>query len=136
MPIWKRIVEFFWPRRGAPRTFHLDEGLVRSLDDLAQREQRRPDELAVSLLEEALMERGASDLRMQRWRDLTPREQQVAALICLNYTTGQIAARLAISPETVKSHAHNALYKLGVRNRQELRRALARWDFSDWDDAA
>jgi len=133
MPFWKRIVDLFWPQRGARRTFQLDEGLVRSLDDLAQREQRPPDEVAVSLLEEALLERGAADRHMQRWRELTPREQQVAAFICLNYTTREIAARLTISPETVKSHAHNALFKLGVHNRQELRRALARWDFSGWD---
>jgi DNA-binding CsgD family transcriptional regulator len=69
---------------------------------------------------------------MARWYSLSPREQQVAALICLNYTSRQIAARLRISPETVKTHTRNLLSKFDLRTRVELRELLADWDFSAW----
>ena len=68
----------------------------------------------------------------KRWQTLTPREQQVAALVCLNHTSRQIAALLVISPETVKTHVGNLLRKFGLPTRQELRQALAGWDFSEW----
>ncbi len=74
-----------------------------------------------------------ADEALECWKRLTQREQQVAALICLGYTSSEIAARLMISPETVKTHARNTLYKFNVTNRQELRYALSNWDFSGWD---
>ena len=68
----------------------------------------------------------------QRWRSLTPREQQVAALVCLNLTGRQVAAKLFISPETVKTHVRSILRKFDLGSRQELRQVLAGWDFSAW----
>ena len=47
------------------------------------------------------------------FQTLSPRERQVTALICQGYTNRQIACRLTISPETVKSHASSILHKLG-----------------------
>ncbi len=57
----------------------------------------------------------------------------MAALLCLNYTNRQVAARLGLSPETVKTHTRNLLAKFQLRTRAELRRALADWDFSAWE---
>ena len=68
----------------------------------------------------------------EKWQALTEREQQVAALICLQYRTNQIAARLQIAPETVRSHVHNILNKMKLPNRIALRQSLADWDFSSW----
>ena len=79
------------------------------------------------------MKRRRAEISLSRWRMLSPREQQVAALICLNYTGRQIAARLKISPETVKTHTRNLLNKFGLRTRTELRQVLADWDFSAWE---
>ena len=110
----------------------LDEELLRSLRDLAQREQRAPDEVIASLLNQALQERQLLAQYWERWQSLTPREQQVAALVCLNLTGRQVAARLVVSPETVKTHMRNVLRKFGLRSRSELRQALAGWDFKDW----
>jgi DNA-binding CsgD family transcriptional regulator len=57
----------------------------------------------------------------------------VTALTCLGYTNRQIAARLVLSPETVKTHLRNVLRKFDLPTKAELRRALADWDFGDWD---
>jgi DNA-binding CsgD family transcriptional regulator len=53
--------------------------------------------------------------------------------VCLNYTTRQVAMRLGIAPDTVKTHVRNVLAKFDARSRQELRRLLAGWDFSAWE---
>lgn len=110
-----------------------DASLLRSLRDLAAQEQRPADEVINSLLNQALQERQLAEEHWKRWQRLTPREQEVAALVCLNHTSRQIAAALVISPETVKTHVGNLLRKLDLSTRQELRQALAGWDFSEWE---
>jgi DNA-binding CsgD family transcriptional regulator len=114
------------------RSFQFDEGLVESLQDLAEREQRSPSEMAASLLSEALSERQTLEMHFQQWHSLSRREQEITALISLNYTNRQIAAELNISPETVKSHMRNILYKFSAHSKQELRQTLSQWDFSAW----
>jgi len=56
----------------------------------------------------------------------------VAALACLNFTNRQIAARLSISPQTVKSHMRNLLLRFELHSKVELRQVLSDWDFSEW----
>jgi two-component system, NarL family, response regulator LiaR len=51
--------------------------------------------------------------------DLTERERAVLALMVEGLNNIQIAARLTISPSTVKSHVSNILSKLGVTSRTE-----------------
>lgn len=48
---------------------------------------------------------------------LTPREQEVASLVCEGLSNKEIAIDLRIGPATVKNHVHNILDKLGVRRR-------------------
>jgi LuxR family maltose regulon positive regulatory protein len=48
---------------------------------------------------------------------LTPREQEVLALLGRHLTNKDIAAELVISPDTVKSHTLNIYRKLDVRTR-------------------
>ena len=57
----------------------------------------------------------------------------MGALVCLGYTNRQIAARLVISVETVKSHIRNILYKFNLHSKRELGLLLGDWDFSAWD---
>ena len=61
------------------------------------------------------------------------REQQVIAMMCQNRTNQEIAGRLCISQETVKTHIRHGAQKLGLHNKMELRRALIGWDFSAWE---
>jgi NarL family two-component system response regulator LiaR len=51
--------------------------------------------------------------------DLTERERAVLALMVEGLNNTQIAARLTVSPSTVKSHVSNILSKLGVSSRTE-----------------
>jgi NarL family two-component system response regulator LiaR len=51
--------------------------------------------------------------------DLTERELEVLALMVEGLNNTQIAARLTVSPSTVKSHVSNILAKLGVASRTE-----------------
>jgi NarL family two-component system response regulator LiaR len=51
--------------------------------------------------------------------DLTEREREVLTLMIEGLNNTQIAARLTISPSTVKSHVSNILSKLGVASRTE-----------------
>lgn len=48
---------------------------------------------------------------------LTQREREVITLVASGLQSGDIAERLFLSPETVKSHVHNALTKLGAHTR-------------------
>jgi NarL family two-component system response regulator LiaR len=51
--------------------------------------------------------------------DLTDREREVLTLMIDGLNNTQIAARLTVSPSTVKSHVSNILAKLGVASRTE-----------------
>jgi two-component system response regulator NreC len=121
--------------RAGPSVFSFDEELVGALAAMAEREQRTEQEVAAELLALAIAQRDAAEAQLMRWRALTPREQQVVALVCLNYTNEQIANRLVISPETVKTHIRNVLWKLNLASKVELRQLLADWDFSAYQDA-
>jgi len=134
--IFQRLIQDLGLRRGAlQRSYELEADLLQSLQDLAERERRSRDDLTAELLTYALNQRAIDDENMRRWQGLTQREQQVAALTCLNFTNRQIAAHLVISPETVKTHVRNVLNKFGLHSKAELRKLLKNWDFSDWLDA-
>jgi two-component system response regulator NreC len=132
MTIWQRIRRVLGYGHSPRLTFHADEDLLQSLQTIAAREQRRTGEVAFDLLSSALAQRQIDDGLVARWRFLSPREQQVAALTCLNFTNRQIAARLMVTPETAKTHVRNVLRKFDLHSKAELRRALADWDFSAW----
>ena len=50
---------------------------------------------------------------------LTDRERQILGMIAAGATNSDIAKRLVVSEHTVKSHVHNVLKKLGVKNRAQ-----------------
>lgn len=134
MSFWDPILALFGlPRPKRRRAFELDEDIYRSLQELARYEQRPTSDLANDLLADALEGMRVTEESLVFWRTLSRREQEVAALVCLGYTSPQVAARLGISKETVKSHVGNILVKGELRNRQELRGLFAGWDFSRWE---
>jgi len=51
---------------------------------------------------------------------LTEREREIVTLIAMGRDTGDIAAELHISPETVRTHVRNAMGKLDVHTRAQL----------------
>ncbi len=48
---------------------------------------------------------------------LTPREREVVALLAEGLTGEEIAERLYVSPETVRTHVRNAMEKLEANTR-------------------
>ena len=61
-----------------------------------------------------------ADLRPQSLDVLTDREREVVALVALGLSNTDIAARLYLSPLTVKTHVNRAMAKLDVRDRAQL----------------
>ncbi len=122
-----------WLQRKQSANFTLNVETIRSLQFIAERERRTPEEVADNILKDALRGHMAQEDNWLRWQRLSPREQQVAALVCMSYTTRQIAAKLHISPETVKTHAEHVLIKFDVSDRNTLRVMLSGWDFGGWD---
>ena len=134
MGIWHTFQKLF--RSGvntsSQRSFALDGDLLLSLEQLARHRRSTPREVAADLLARELQAVEVERETWEKWQALSEREQQVAALICLQYRTNQIAQRLQIAPETVRSHVHNILNKMKLPNRIALRQSLADWDFSSW----
>jgi DNA-binding NarL/FixJ family response regulator len=110
----------------------LDATDAQYLKQLAAGSGGKPHEIAQDLLKTALIDQQVAQTHLAHWRALTDRQQQVAALACLNFTNRQIAARLNISPQTVKSHMRNLLLRFDLHSKAELRQVLADWDFSEW----
>ena len=73
------------------------------------------------------------DERYPLWKKLSSRERDVTALTCLKYTNPQIAARLGLSVDTVRSYLEKVLNKLSLQNKADLRVIFAHWDFSAWE---
>ena len=115
------------------QVIHLDQPTLNELQNLAEQENRPKEAVAADLLAFALVQRGAAENKLRRWQELSPREREVTALLCLYYTNSQIAKRLSISTPTVKTHVRNVLRKFGLSRRSDLRLVLAEWDFSAWD---
>jgi predicted ATPase/DNA-binding CsgD family transcriptional regulator len=84
---------------------------------------RLDETLALALGEEATgaLVGGNGELSM-----LTPRERQVVHLVATGATNREVAAKLVISYQTVKTHLHHVLAKLGFDSRVELAAWYAR----------
>jgi DNA-binding NarL/FixJ family response regulator len=67
---------------------------------------------------------------------LTPREQEVLALLAEGLEQNDIANRLFITPKTVSKHIERILGKLGVHNRTQAVALALRGDSPDGQDAS
>jgi DNA-binding CsgD family transcriptional regulator len=114
---------------------HLHPTLLSTLEKLARQEQKPIKAIVEELLYFALDEQLASAEKVALWHELTPREQETAAFACLGYTNQEIADKMVISTNTVKTHIRNILNKFDINSKADLRAALANWDFSTWIEA-
>jgi DNA-binding NarL/FixJ family response regulator len=69
---------------------------------------------------------GVDGLQLEGSDLLTPREAEVLELLQEGATNAQIAHRLSIGIETVRTHARNIFRKLGIASRRELGRLTRR----------
>ncbi len=127
---WQRLRNALRELNPPRQSLEFNADLIDALHDLAARDRRSLPDVAADLIAAGLALRSAEDIYWQCWQSLTPREQDVVALICQGLTNLQIADQLVISSETVKTHVHNVLIKFGLNTRSELRQILAGWDFS------
>jgi len=67
----------------------------------------------------AVIERFAGPKSDAALPDLTEREEDVLRVLATGLSNGEIAAKLFVSVETVKSHVASILMKLGVRDRTQ-----------------
>lgn len=112
----------------------LDDDLQASLRSLAQDQHCSENEVVSDLIYNALASRTVElEINMEllrRWENLTPREQQVATLVCQGYTNRQIGIQLELSPLTIKVYVRQILGKLGFHSKRELRMAFEGWGLS------
>ena len=134
MSIWRRILSVIGLRPiSAPRKYKVSESMQVTLTTLSQHEGRPEDDLIQDLLAAGLTQYYSSDVLSNQWETLSPRERDVAALVCLGYTNKEIGRRLNISPQTVKTHLRNVLIKFNLHTRSELKLSLQGWDFCAWE---
>jgi DNA-binding NarL/FixJ family response regulator len=134
--IWLAIRRWLRPKAKQRLALYVDT--LNAITQVAEHEHRAPEEVANQILEDGL--RSAARIQAlnaelwQLWERLSPRERDVAALICLNYTTRQIAAKLHVRPTTIVTHARNIMTKFGIHDRNTLRMIFKDWDFSMWEE--
>jgi DNA-binding NarL/FixJ family response regulator len=131
--IWQQLLYRLGFKRGSQRLFRLDAELIQALQTAAREEKCSEDKMASKLLSSSLALRQQAVRDLACWDKLSDREKQVAALVCLRYTNRQIAGMLHLSPQTIKSHVQNVLYKFDLKRKEDLRLQLNQWDFSAWD---
>jgi DNA-binding NarL/FixJ family response regulator len=136
MSIWDRFLYLIGKRSTpGPRSYRFDvsDSLQVTLSTIAKDEGRPENELIPELLNAGLTQYASNERIWKKWEILSPREKDVAALVCLGYTNREIGARLSISSETVKDRLETALKKFNFTKRTELRDLLSIWDFSEWE---
>jgi predicted ATPase/DNA-binding CsgD family transcriptional regulator len=77
-------------------------------------------------LQLAMSRRGQRGRPSSGWESLTPAETRVVELVADGLTNPEIARRLYVSRDTVKSHVSSALMKLALRTRAELAASAVR----------
>ena len=63
---------------------------------------------------------GVPDEARRGLASLTEREREISALVATGLSNDEIAARLVLSPATVKTHVNRAMVKVGARDRAQL----------------
>ncbi len=116
------------------RVFFRDEQLVVRVKELAVGQKRREQEVYDDIIQAGMKVLRDKDEYARIWDSLSQREQQVTALTCLGYRSYEIADRLGVSYETIRTHSKHIYAKFGL-NRRDLRLALQDWDFQEWLEA-
>lgn len=113
---------------------YLEEEMVLMLASLSGSAQQDVEQMAQELLATAVNKRLTDAAYLQLWQELTRREKQTAALVCLGFTNQEIAVRMIISVNTVKTHIRNIFGKFGVNSKSDLQTILSGWDFTEWSE--
>lgn len=144
--MFKRFSEAFEILIHPDRYLRLDDDLIQALQELLvdsrvghwpslRKDQPiTPRRIAMDVIHFGMEYQWASESNARAWEALTPREQHVAALVCLGYTNKEIAQKLVIATSTVKTHISHILGKFRLNGKLELKGVLREWDFSAWEN--
>ena len=110
----------------------MSASVMQEVRKLAHTQGCAEEDMILILLDQALQARQRNNRIHRCWESLSQREKQVAALVCSGLTGRQVAARLVLSPETIKTHVRHILRKFDLNSRQDLRNLLADWNFDRW----
>jgi DNA-binding NarL/FixJ family response regulator len=115
------------------RFLFVSKPLLDDVKRLAREQNRSEEEVTVELINMAVSQQHNVEFQMRVFRELTPRERDVTALICLGYRNAEIAEQLGISVTTVSTHVRHISGKFGMHGKAELRRFFCDLDFSAWE---
>ncbi|MCA9923554.1 MAG: helix-turn-helix transcriptional regulator [Anaerolineales bacterium] len=132
MSIKKRVHEILGISQNPPALIQLHPDLFTAVAQIAVENGRTIHDVANELIHNALHDHRLATNSLRIWQQLTQREREITALIWLGLTNPQIAQRLSISPNTVKSHIKNILNKFNVHSKKSLTTLLSGLDLSDW----
>ena len=132
--LFDRLLHRFGYVRISQPMLYIGNDLIPLLAELAHRDQQDIEQVARELLVTAVTNRLADAAYLQLWQELTRREKQTAALVCLGFTNQEIAARMIISVNTVKTHIRSIFSKFGINSKNELQAILSGWDFTEWSE--
>jgi DNA-binding NarL/FixJ family response regulator len=93
--------------------------LIEATRMLHRGESAIPGRLLGGLLTSLVKRRHQQARALRSALSLTPREREVLGMVAEGADNDQIAQRLVISPQTVRTHIHNLLTKLEVHSRLE-----------------
>lgn len=74
------------------------------------------NQAVLEVIRDNMMQKNKPKMPLSFGVEITSREKEILQLICEEYTTGEIAEKLFISPRTVDGHRNNLLEKLGCKN--------------------
>ena len=94
-------------------------GTIRSVADGARVLPPRMTGTLFSQIAQVAVQRGAAAEALEAVR-MTQREREVIALIAVGMSNKEIAQRLTIATETVKSHVRNVMEKLALHSRLQI----------------
>ncbi len=137
MSLLRRLIQTLLQKKDPmeePRVFLQDEELIAAVKDVARQQKRAEEEVVADFTKVGLNQFLTQSELERRWSELSRREQQVVALLCLGYRNYEIAKVLVVSPDTVKTHLQGIFNKFDLRSGKELRLALKNWDFGEWWD--
>lgn len=117
---WKRFWGW-WRRLLAPQVRPPPgEDSLEALRQRGRDRRRLLDQATYELVSHRRARQAALPRSGPLWMALTPREQDVVALIYAGYSNAQIAYLLGLGVETVRSHIQRMLRKGDLHSRQEL----------------
>lgn len=93
--------------------------LARAVRVVAQGDSLLAPSVTKRLIAQVTKTRSGVPRESPRLRELTPRELEVLELIAHGLSNGEIAARLFVAEQTVKTHVSRVLTKLGLRDRAQ-----------------